>query len=91
MMLLWCQLNSSYPISGTKPERWILVSDEEERIANNPVLPTDNTLDEVKEWLGVAACEEDCEPSDDNRYEGSYPQNYQHHVVRNGQEPLDER
>ena len=77
--------------SGTKPKWWILIGDQNKRVANNSILPANNTLDVVKEGLGVAACEQDRKPDDDDRYAESDPQEEQCHIMRDGQEPLDER
>src|SRR5690348_4471414 len=77
--------------SGTQPKWWVLVSDQDKCVGNDPVVPADNALDEMEHSPGIVPSEQDGEPCDDHRHDRCDIEKREHDEVGNGQKPLDER
>src|SRR5579864_323706 len=72
-------------------ERRIPVGGEEKRVGRHPKRPAEDADDKVKERPRIAACKKDREPrQDDTAYRGEAHED-QHDVVRQREDPLDER
>src|SRR5438445_502644 len=54
---------------GAQAERWVFVRDEDDRVAEYSVPPTEDALDEIEQPARVAAGEEDREPGEDDRHD----------------------
>src|SRR5207247_3622788 len=76
---------------GAEPERWILVRNEGERVPEDSVVPASDAHDEVERAARIAAGEEDREPRVDDDGEGREAEEQEHDVVRDREDPLDER
>src|SRR5215207_5868155 len=72
-------------------ERGVAVRNQDERIAHHAVVPTDHSLDEVEDAARVAPAEEDREPGDEHHDDHRQVEEEQRDVVRDGEQPLDER
>ncbi len=60
-------------------------------VADDSVCPAEHADHEVEEAAWVAAGEEDREPCDDHHDDGGEPEEDEHDVVRDREQPLDER
>src|SRR5712691_6918274 len=76
----WCQ-----------SEGRVLIRDQEERVGDDAVVPAKNAFDEGEYAARVAAGEQDSEPGHDHCEERRDVQEEQHDVVRDGQQPFDQR
>src|SRR5438067_4125903 len=77
--------------SSTEPKGWVLIGDQKERVPGDPVYPAKYADDEPEEALRVLAGEEDGEPGKDDRDHDADPEEKEHEVMRDGEEPLDKR
>src|SRR5207247_8988148 len=64
---------------------------EEERVGCNPEPPPEHSDDEVEEGARIATRKQYREPGNDDAEERRDAEEPEHNVVRNRQEPLDER
>src|SRR5450755_688922 len=74
-----------------QPERRVPIGDQYERVGGDPVVPAEHTFDEAKYATRVTAGEQDREPGHDHREERGDLQEEQHDVMRDGQQPFDQR
>src|SRR6266700_6684518 len=65
----------------SQPKWWVLVGDQDERVGDNPVMPTHDTLHEVEHPLRIVLGEQNGEPGDDYHHNGRDVQKEQHYVV----------
>ena len=78
-------------VSGSELEGRISIGDEYKGIGLDPNRPPQDADHEVVERARIAAGEQDHEPADQAQDEGGDIQEEKHDVVRDGQEPLDQR
>ncbi len=76
---------------SAQAERRVLICDEQESIRLDAQAPPAHPHDEVEQSSRVSAGEEDREPSEYHGEECDDRQQRQHNVVRDRQEPLDQR
>src|SRR5207253_1373279 len=77
--------------SGSDVERRIAIGREQERIGCNPEPPAEHSDDEVEEGTRIATRKQYREPGNNDAEERQDAEEPQDDVVRNRQEPLDER
>src|SRR5207253_5065847 len=77
--------------SGSDVERRIAIGREQERIGRNPEPPPEYSDHEVEEGARIATRKQYREPGNDDAEERRDAEEPQDDVVRNRQEPLDER
>src|SRR5207244_1107727 len=83
---------SGISMRSRSQSKWrVLVGDEYECIGDDTVVPASDALQGVEEAPWVAGGEEDREPGDDDRDDGADEEEEEHDVVRDREEPLDER
>src|SRR6266542_882972 len=82
---------ASRPSSRAQPKRRVLVRHQDERVRARAVAPAQHSKHEIEQPAGVAAGKEEREPRDDNRHEHREPEEEQHDVVRDREQPLHER
>src|SRR6266480_7870236 len=79
------------PQSGCGAERRIAIGREQERVGCNPEPPPEHSDDEVEEGARIATRKQYREPGSDDAEERQDAEAPEDDVVRNRQEPLDER
>src|SRR6266516_1653390 len=77
--------------SRAQLEGRVAVGDEDQRVADDAVVPPEHALDVVEYRARIAAAEEDRKPRPDDGEERYDVQEEEHDVVRNGKQPLHER
>src|ERR1700744_4046520 len=77
--------------SGVQAERRVAVGDQQEGIRRDAVVPPEHALDEVKQRPRVTTREEDRKPGDDGGDQRTDREEEEHDVVRDREEPLDQR
>src|SRR6266550_3887057 len=77
--------------SGSGAERRIAIGREQERVGCNPEPPPEHSDDVVEEGARIATRKQYREPGNDDAEERQDAEEPQDDVVRNRQEPLDER
>src|SRR5712691_136702 len=78
-------------ISSVQAERRVLVGDQREGVAVDPVDPPKYADDVVEQAARIRAREEDREPGGDDRDDSAEPEAEEHDVVRQGEDPFDQR
>jgi hypothetical protein len=66
-----------------QPKRRVLVGDQDERVGNDPVVPADDALHEIKHSPRVVPGEQDGEPGDYHHHNHRDVQEREHDVVSN--------
>src|SRR5205823_3549534 len=82
---------TSLPQSGSGAERRIAIGREQERIGCNPEPPPEHSDDEVEEGARITTRKQYREPGNNDAQECRDAEEPQDDVVRDRQEPLDER
>src|SRR6266545_3929389 len=78
-------------LTSPQAERRVLVGDQREGVAIDPVAPPQHADHVVEQAPRIRAGEEDREPGGDDHEDGADPEKDEDDVVRNGEDPLDER
>src|SRR5437762_3289903 len=76
---------------SAQSERWVLVGHQREGIAVNAVTPPKHANHVAEETSRIGACEENRKPGNDDRPHGANSEEEENKVMRDGEEPLDQR
>src|SRR5215831_18540295 len=77
--------------SGGEAERRVLVGDQGQRVADHTVVPTEYADHEIENAPRIGTGEQNREPGNDHREERPDVEEGQDYVVRDRQQPLDQR